>query len=368
MLLVDSGGLAIQQSPTDRTTVLDRSGATETSENARYPCENAIMSEMQPGGQWAPIRFHRRERLDVPPQVIETALRITSMQAEDDTRFATAVEGLTSRLDLSGGAIIVMTFDDRFALLFENWVASCDRSGIDVRHRTLVFPTDRAAFERTKSLGFVAYFDEQSTLLQAMTESGSYGDGAWTKYMYHQNWVIHRVLQFDLEILFQDVDVIWRQDPLPVLAAQGADGADIQAMYDGPNPRFQPLYANSGFLYFANTDRVREFWAEVYRRHDMVGYYRSQQEPLNVLLAAHAHRGLEVVLLDQDQFANGHRFCGAPTRPVDPWVVHHSWTANLAEKLERYVENGHWYLSDDALGSFGPPQQSKRSPARLATA
>jgi hypothetical protein len=46
--------------------------------------------------------------------------------------------------------------------------------------------------------------------------------------------------------------------------------------------------------------------------------------------------------------------------------VHHSWTANLAEKLERYVENGHWYLSDDALGSFGPSLQSKRSPARLA--
>ncbi len=326
------------------------------------------MTEIPAGDQWAPIRFHHRERLEVPPKVAETARWVALMQADDDTRFEEAVEGLTSRLDVSGGAVIVMTFDNRFALLFENWVASCDRSGIDVRQRSLVFPTDRAAFERAESLGFIAYFDERSTLLQEMTESGKYGDRSWTSYMYHQNWVIQRVLQLDLEILFQDVDVIWRHDPLPVLAAQGADGADIQAMYDGPNPRFQPLYANSGFLYFANTDRVREFWAEMYERHDMVGYYRSQQEPLNVLLAAHAHRGMRVVLLDQDQFANGHRFCGGRTRPEDPWVVHHSWTKNLAGKLDRYVANGHWYLSDDALRSFGPPRQSERSPARLAAA
>jgi hypothetical protein len=133
-------------------------------------------------------------------------------------------------------------------------------------------------------------------------------------------------------------------DPLPALSEAAAAGADIQAMYDGPNGRFEPMYANSGFMYFQNSVRVRDFWEEVYSRHDMVGYFRSQQEPLNVLLAAHAQRSLHVVVLDEERFANGHLYCGGRTPPADPWVVHHSWTANLEQKLKRYIDSELWFL------------------------
>jgi len=160
--------------------------------------------------------------------------------------------------------------------------------------------------------------------------------------------VIEQALACHVDVLFQDVDVVWRHDPVPELQALAAQGADIQVMYDGPNSRFQPLYANSGFMYLRNTSRVRDFWAEVCANHEWVGYYRSQQEPLNVLLAAHAHRGLDVRVLDEDRFANGHLYCGGRTPPDDPWVIHVSWTPDLATKLERYEANNLWFLDEPA--------------------
>ncbi len=124
--------------------------------------------------------------------------------------------------------------------------------------------------------------------------------------------------------------MVWRRDPVPALSEAAAAGADIQAMYHGPNGRFEPMYANSGFMYFQNSVSVRDFWEEVCSRHDMVGYFRSQQEPLNVLLAAHAQRSLHVVVLDEERFANGHLYCGGRTPPADPWVVHRNRACQTA--------------------------------------
>ena len=221
--------------------------------------------------------------LDSRPEHRRIADRVAAMQAEHDRHFDATVDGLLTQLDVSDGHVIVMTFDTRFAPLFENWAASCDRADIAVRGRTLVFPTDAVACERAESLGFVASFDPSSPLLASMGRSAVYGDPRWTEYMHHQNWVIQRTLHLGLAVLFQDADVVWRRDPTPALAQRAAVGTHLQAMYDGPNPRFRPLHANSGFLYFADAEPVREFWTEVYRRADLVARYRSQQEPLTLL-------------------------------------------------------------------------------------
>lgn len=284
--------------------------------------------------------------MEIPEAVRLHCQRVEELQADDRTRFVSGVPALLQRLGLSRGVLTAMTCDDGFSILFANWAAACDRHDIDVRATTLVFPTDERAREHIESLGFVAYFDDQSQLLREMKPSGGYGDQVWTQYMYHQNWVIAQMLALGVDLLFQDVDVVWRHDPVPTLQAHAAQGAHVQVMYDGPNARFQPLYANSGFMYFRNTPEVRDFWAEVCANNELVGYYRSQQEPLNVLLAAHAHRGLDVRVLDEDRFANGHRYCGGRTPPADPWVVHLSWTRDLAMKLERYEAHDLWFLDD----------------------
>ena len=312
--------------------------------------------------KWAEIRFHPTHAAEIPAWIRERSRRLAALLADDHTRFAASAAAVLRRLDLSGSRLTVMTCDDRFSVLFANWAASCDRHGIEVRATTLVFPTDERARDRVESLGFVTHFDDQSLFLREIQPSWKYGDRSWPGYMHHQNWVIAEVLGCGVDVLFQDVDLVWRHDPVPELQAQAARGADIQVMYDGPNSRFQPLYANSGFMYFRNTPKVRLFWAEVCANHEWVSYYRSQQEPLNVLLAAHAHRGLDVRVLDEDRFTNGHRYCGGRTPPDDPWVIHVSWTEDLAMKLERYEANNLWYLDEPV------PREPVASPAAITPA
>lgn len=187
---------------------------------------------------WAPIRVHSVHRPEIPDHARRKTERVYELQSEDDVRFDAAIAGLLGRLDLSDGAVTAMTCDHEFVPLLENWAASCDRSGIECRAATVVFPTDRDAFDRIESLGFVTYFDEESQFLSEMTQSAAYGDTAWTDYMYHQNWVIKKLLGFPADVLFQDVDLVWRYDPIPHLRRQASDGVDIQAMYNGPNPRY----------------------------------------------------------------------------------------------------------------------------------
>lgn len=292
----------------------------------------------------APLRFHSAQRPDIADDIVERCREVYALQADDSERFTSAAHDLLRRLDVATGVVTAMTCDAAFFELFRNWAASCDRFGIECRSGTMLFVTDRDTFRRAESLGFVAYYDDESSLLSTMRESGRYGDPAWTEYMYHQNWVIDRMLGLGVDVLFQDVDLVWRRDPRPALVERAHSGVDIQVMYDGPNDRFQPLYANSGFMYLANSERVRAFWAEVYAHHEMIGYYRSQQEPFNVVLDAYAHRGLGVHVLDETRFANGHLYCDGRSAPPDPWVVHHSWTRDLPHKLERFAANGHWFL------------------------
>ncbi|MFK7918844.1 MAG: putative nucleotide-diphospho-sugar transferase [Ilumatobacter sp.] len=313
-------------------------------QHAAKPTVEHKIAGPRPKGAWAPVRFHQRGRLVLPEQVRETAERIYALHSDDDGRFDAAVPTLRRELDLSDRVLIAMTCNHRFASLLENWAASCDRASIEVRSKTLIFATDQRAFDRARQLGFSTYYDGDSELLGELGASATYGDSQWTVYMYHQNWVIRKLLQLEVDVLFQDVDLVWHHDPVPLLVAQARDGAHVQAMCDGPNPRFQPLYANSGFMFFRNTAQVIEFWDEVYARHDMVGYYRGQQEPLNVMLSAHAQRGLDVRVLDERRFANGHLFTPGGTAPPDPWVVHFSWTANIDEKLERYEQADMWFL------------------------
>jgi hypothetical protein len=293
--------------------------------------------------QWAVVRYPSRERPAISGALRDQARWVYERQAEDDGRFAAARAAVRDALQ-PDGALVGMTCDRRFVVLFENWAASCDEAGIDRRSSTLVFPTDAVADERARALGFMTYFDPASELLADVGASAAYGDPEWTKHMFHQNWVIRQLLTFNAHVLFQDVDVVWRRDPVPWLAAKAESGTDISIMYDGPNDRFQPIYGNSGFMFFRNHDRVRRFWGEVFASHEMVGYYQSQQEPLNVLLGVHVHRGLDVLVLDEERFANGHLYCGGRTPPPDPWVMHNSWTATLEDKLERYATNGLWFL------------------------
>jgi hypothetical protein len=242
--------------------------------------------------------------------------------------------------------VLVMTLNRGFTDLLLNWVASCDHHGIEVRSWTLIVALDTATAGLFESMGFAVYCDETSYGSQSMDPAKVYGDPVFTRMMFPKTAVVRDVLDLGFDVLFQDVDVIWKRDPGQMLFHPQRQALDVQFMYDGPNRIYQPLHANTGFFHLRNTAATVTFWNLVCQHFDEVLRLRSQQRVVNVILAALAGRDLAVDILPEAEFANGHLFSleNPHGLPDDPYVVHCSWTKNIEHKLEKYRLAGLWYL------------------------
>lgn len=316
-------------------------GASDTQFPTTGISEAQRLAQLQNVG----VHFKRDQGISVPDHMRKAADWLYQNHERNEAERRAGLSDLVAGLDLAGGSMLVMTFNAGFARLFLNWARSCERFGIDVRDKALLFPTDAEAAKLVEQAGYRGYFDADSAILRGMGISAQYGDPEFVKHMFYQNAVIRDVLSLGYDILFQDVDVVWRRNPLDYFRNEERPRFDIELMYDGSNFRFEPLCANSGFIHLWNTACTRHLWDLVYRGYDKVLYYRSQQQPLNIILARLCHRGLRLNILPEGLFANGHLFhVDRGHVPEEAYVVHCSWTRNLEHKIEKYKIHDLWFL------------------------
>ncbi|MGA8261980.1 MAG: putative nucleotide-diphospho-sugar transferase [Arenicellales bacterium] len=248
--------------------------------------------------------------------------------------------------DLSRRQLVAMTFNRGFLPLFANWVESTRRHGIAVRDQCLVFPMDEVSDRAARDLGFCTCYDPESKILQSTGTAQAFGDHDFVRHIYFQNAVIRDLLGFDVNVLFQDVDLVWLRDPLPLLDRDEAH--DAQFMYDGPSYVHAPLHANTGFMYFRVNSAARRFWDIVFAETPQMFSQRGQQVVVNRILGAVSPLGFRARTLDERKFVNGHLVgldAGTSRIPEHPWVIHFSWTRDLDKKYVKYRNNGYWYLS-----------------------
>ncbi len=282
----------------------------------------------------------------------ETLAAAASFHTENDReagRRRIHLNSLLQRMPLKRNQLIAMTFDSKYSLLFKNWIASVDYHGISVRERCIVFPMDEESTEIAAQEGFFFVYDPESKILQSTGSAAVYGDQEFAKHMLYQNAVISDLLACGVDLLFQDVDLVWINDPLPILDTQTAH---VNFMFDGVNHRHRPLHANTGFMLLRNSPETRAFWEIVHRRAEQVLSYRSQQEPLNKILGIVGKRGLRIKILDEYDFLNGHMVqLDTPKKLslADSFVVHCSWTANIEKKYQKMDEHGLWFVDRDGL-------------------
>ena len=243
-------------------------------------------------------------------------------------------------------AVLVMTLNHGHTDLLLNWVASCDRHGIEVRSWTLIVALDTTTAGIFEALGFAVYCDETSYGTPPREAAQAFGDQTFVQMMFPKTAVVQDVLNLGYDVLFQDVDLIWKKDPGQVLFHPQRRGLDAQFMYDGPNRFYQPLHANSGFFFLRNTTASKTFWNLVCQHFDKVFHLRSQQRVVNIVLTTRYFRDLSLDILKEADFANGHLFSVEHPHglPDDPCVVHCSWTSNIEHKLKKYQLAGLWYL------------------------
>lgn len=248
---------------------------------------------------------------------------------------------------LAGGSrnnvVLVMMANRGYNDLFNNWVRSCDLKGIEVRSWSILFAVDEEAAANAERQGFRNYIDAISYGDQPREAVKAFGDRDFRLLMFQKTAIVRDVLSLGYDVLFQDVDMVWRKDPLTYLLDEGAVEFDARFMYDGRNRFHKPLHANTGFFLLRNRPASRKFWDEAVLSFAEMARRGSQQSVINSLLA---QGGLRVDILPEEHFANGHLFSvNQPSRlPADPFVIHCSWTSNREHKLLKYKRENLWYL------------------------
>jgi len=242
--------------------------------------------------------------------------------------------------------VLVMTLNRGFSDLLLNWVESCDRHGIEVRSWTLIAAMDEETAQQFESLGFTVYLSSPAYGCPSPDPAAEFGDRIFKDMMFPKTAVVQDLLSIGHDVLFQDVDVVWKKDPGEILLQPDRHLLDAQFMYDGPNPHYAPLHANSGFFFLRNNERSRVFWQQAFDHFDKVYAYGGQQRHVNFLLVARYFRGLKLDILPEADFANGHLFSSDDVSrlPPDPYVIHCSWARNLQHKMEKYRLAKLWYL------------------------
>ena len=287
---------------------------------------------------------------------------------------------------------LVVGFNRGYAYLFGNWVESLRSNSVDLaslQRSLLILATDEGARSFAKQLGFFV-FDPTPFLswtLKPIAEyaPGKFGDGGHGQINVVVKFsMVHDLLHLGHNAAVMDTDIIWTQNALPLMvdhclssACHGAFISDMRQfdfaaslpldLRDGSQRAFYRLptsrdemgslypYYNTGFFFLRACERTRNFARLLMDSVHVQQWKATDQLIYNTLMYHSALRDMRWVLLPTKRFVGGgslHR--NKPwtiTFPVLPpsqlVMVHASDVGTHLEKVEKFVEIGHWYLGND---------------------
>lgn len=137
-------------------------------------------------------------------------------------------------------------------------------------------------------------------------EAKIYGDSIFGAMMYAKVLVVHLVNSLRYDVLFQDVDVTWYQNPLEFFhnKTTALVNFDILLQDDGARSlRYAPYSGNSGFYFVRSNSKTRHLFMSLVYSADLVLMWKSHQQVLSTLLVEHASLfGLRVKTLEDRDF------------------------------------------------------------------
>lgn len=258
-------------------------------------------------------------------------------------------------------AVVALALTQGDLDLLVNFACSLRRAGMDPETANIVvFGGDEVVVSVAKSLGFHAFTHAVVKEVPAQ-HAAYYGDAIFLDVMWLKTvaaWVVSRC---GYDVLFQDVDVVWFQDPLAYFLDPTQSPPEIDGFFmdDGArSARFSPYPANSGFFFLRHNPRTQHMLQSMLFLQDLVIQWGSHQSVFIQTLEAHVLRhGLTVRILSKDLFPGGYMFHHEKDKMNDvregrlrPYIFHMNWTACKKEKLENFAEVGMWYVRDDQCG------------------
>jgi len=124
--------------------------------------------------------------------------------------------------------------------LLINFLCSARQRSLDTS-AVLVFATDQETYDLVNAIGGATVFYDQELFGDMPTKAaGRYGDPTFMRMMMAKIYCVQLINMLGYDILFQDVDVVWYQNPLAYFHNKDADDADFDVYFqdDGNHALF----------------------------------------------------------------------------------------------------------------------------------
>eukprot|EP00970_Alexandrium_tamarense_P000751 scaffold85_cov145-Alexandrium_tamarense.AAC.55 len=261
---------------------------------------------------------------------------------------------------MNSKTVVVLTCNHGQSELLLNFVCSSKARGFDLSN-VLVFPTDIETKELAEGMGLATFYEEKIMASVPKNEANYYGDKIFTRVMFAKVVCVQLVNELGKDLLFQDVDVVWYQNPLEYFHDSSLTEFDIYFQDDGSRQeRYAPYSANSGFYFVRSNDKTKYLFRSLLYSSDLINKWYSHQQVLIALLSETSSlMGLTVKILskEMEEFPGGvqyHRnkdalkkIMSAESKAI---IFHMSWTNNKDNKLKFFQQMGEWYVQDQCIG------------------
>jgi len=242
------------------------------------------------------------------------------------------------------------------AELFVNFVCSAKRRNLDISP-VLLFATDQETYQLAMNMGVHVFFHEGIFASIPKQAAHDYHDNLYGRIMMSKVYSVHMVNALGYDLMFQDVDLVWYQNPLDYFQTKIDPAFDMTFQHDGPHHpvRFRPLAANTGVYFVRYNERTEYFFSVFVRMGDLVLADKSHQAALTTLANEHmALWGLRVKVLAEDEllFLSGYHFHAnkrairnAANGKLEAILYHVNWM-NGDMKRPALIESSNWYVTD----------------------
>lgn len=255
-----------------------------------------------------------------------------------------------------------------FFVFFYTVICNARAKGLEsVLSNVLLFATDQVTHDLAKDMGITSVYID--SIFADMPEDAAkrYADKTFRNMMLAKVYCIQMVSMLGYDILFQDVDVVWYQNPLPWFHDETNPHHDFDMYFqdDGNHALFYaPYSANTGFYYVRNNARTKYFFNSFLMVGDRILSSGSHQIPLIAHLSEHASlHGLRVKTWGrmEKEFPGGYTFHNRQQKTFmkelmaggdgakDTYLFHMSWTSSKINKVKFFQQMGEWYLQETCV-------------------
>jgi hypothetical protein len=291
----------------------------------------------------------------------------TTMASSSTTSVIGIEKQLTNKLKLnnikSGDDVTLMVVNEGEIDLWLNFACSCKENGL-IMTNVFVFVASPEIIPLIESTGAMALYHIGYASVSKKA-SNDYLDRVFVDMMWYKAFSVHLLTARGINILFQDVDLVWFRNPFEYFKEYIAT-AKKRSIMTGSHPegfysddgqrslRYSPFFANSGFYYLLGGPKAAYLAWSIMISFDAVQVLGSHQNVFTAKMVEGLSLGYQhAVILPLYKFPTGIVYHHdrkymrrLKHKEENPYGFHMCWTQGKPDKLINLRKASMWYLTE----------------------